>query len=313
MGTRYETGCDFYGYLNRFQNIITEHNSISELLLKPEPGFRATTLAIRLMGGDYLWLNVVCSAIIVTCFVVFCGYYRGSLLIIALLFPVMIVQLGMSGLRQAMAVGFLMIASIPFVNGRKVWTGIWVIFASQFHSSAIIFLPIAALAGRDIAPLKIVVGSLLVSPVVVYLMGDRIDVYQDRYVNDVYGEINSQGAFIRYVLILIPTIVFFKYRNILMKEYSKNYPLWYIFSLLTLLIIFIAIINTTALHRMIYYIMPFSLLIYIYTNNKKLFGNAHNQYIYLAIFSYGTYMVFWFAFSRHADLCYIPYNSFLLI
>jgi len=184
VGGRLETGCDFSGYLNRYINTAYQYNSIFDILTEIEPGFQLINFGSRLLGFPYVWMIFFSSIIIITCFIVFCGYFKGSLYTLALLFPVMIIQLAMSGIRQAMAVGFLMIAAIPFVNGYRIWTGISILVGAQFHASAVIFLPLAVLAGRKIELLKVVVAVLIFSPLVLILMGDRVDTYQSRYVGN---------------------------------------------------------------------------------------------------------------------------------
>ena len=310
VGGRFETGCDFSGYLNRYINILYHHDKIFDVLIKTEAGFELINLSMRLMGFTYVWLIFFCSVIIITCFVVFCGYFKGSLYTLALLFPVMIIQLGMSGIRQAMAVGFLMIAAIPFVNGYRIWTGISILVGAQFHASAIIFLPMALLAGRKIEPLKVVIAVLIFSPLILILIGDRIDTYQNRYVGN--DELQSSGALIRYGLILVPAAMYI-YKEKYYKEYFPGIaPLVYIYSIIGVFILIFGIVNTVALHRMIYYIMPFSILISIYIGLTYFKFKNDIIPIILPFFMYGSYMIFWFNFSSHAERCYIPYSNFIL-
>jgi hypothetical protein len=210
-----------------------------------------------------------------------------------------------------MAVGFLMIAAIPFVNGHRIWTGISILVGAQFHASAIIFLPMAVLAGRKIEPLKVVIAVLTFSPIVLILMGDRVDTYQNRYVGN--DELHSSGALVRYGLILIPAAMYvFKE-----KYYRKSFPglasLSYIFAIIGIMLLVVASLNTVALHRMIYYAMPFAILISVYIGLVNLQFLNNWTYMIIPFIMYSSYTIFWFTFSSHANRCYIPYNNFLLI
>src|SRR5690606_28407321 len=126
--------------------------------------------------------------------------------VMVLSFPVLVVQLAMSGLRQALATALLMVAYAAFVKGRRLSVAVWILLASQFHTSSIIFLPMVLLVGKRVSAVKLMTAMVLLSPVVAWFLGMRLEVYSDRYVEQIYGESSSSGAWFRYVLVLIPFI-----------------------------------------------------------------------------------------------------------
>lgn len=313
MGWRYETGCDFGGYLNRFNHVLPDTFDPLALLSEPEPAFHFITLGLQVIGAEYVWVNVVCSAIIVTCFLAFCASFRDSLLIGALLFPVMIVQLSMSGLRQGLACGFIMLGVVALQKRRALAVMGLVVVATQFHSSAVILLPMMVLAFRKINIKTMALCGLVIIPAALQLLGDRGTVYQDRYINDVYGEIEADGAYIRYILVALPSLLFMQMHCKVQSAFPKEYRL-FVFTVIAVAVILpIGLINTVVLHRLIYYIMPLTLVLFVYQTRLLSVINRTSEYRLLPVIVYGAYTISWFILSSHATRCYVPYKNYLLI
>lgn len=307
MGARYWVGCDFYGYLMRF-NQTDENVSIGELVQHfEEPGFWLLTSLVKSYGLSYMWLNVFASAIMLICFVLFARSHRDSGMVMALLFPVIIVQLGMSGIRQGLATGFLMVASLAWMRGNKIWTALWILLGAQFHASVIMFLPLALLAGRRISTIRMIAAVLIIGPIAVFLIGDRFETYSSRYIGT---DISSGGALIRYVLILIPALGFSLYWRRLAANFPEVFDLLKLFSIISYSLMPVAIFSSILLHRMNYYIMPFSILTFVYVSRVALRSNDRVFVRSIPAVLYGGYSFFWFLSSTHADRCYIPYQTF---
>tara|TARA_A100000171_G_C2139581_1_gene153686 strand:+ start:5837 stop:6907 length:1071 start_codon:yes stop_codon:yes gene_type:complete len=312
MGTRYWVGCDYFGYLSRFNNIDYQGSFIS-YLSREEPGFHLLNYFVHYFDLGYVWLISVSSFIVLVCYIRFSFLSTRPLLVLALLFPVMIVQLGMSGLRQAVAAGFVMMAMSSFTKLRKVYFVFFILLASTFHKSAIVFFPLFFLIGKEVSGVKIFSMSFLFIPLVGFLLGDRLDVYQDRYVDQIYGESTSGGALIRYVLILIPYAVFLWVRNAVKLGLPQIYTLMNLFMFITFSVLPLAFFSTTALHRIIYYLMPVSILVFVSCVPYFVKPSFVRVSVLLPALVYGVYMVGWFGSSRHADSCYVPYKSELFI
>lgn len=308
MGTRYWVGCDYFGYLMRFDR-IDYSGDISAYVLMEEPGFHLLNYFVHSFDLEYVWLIFFSSLIIVLCIVRFSLLYPRSLMVLALFFPVLVVQLGMSGLRQALAVSLLMLSLVYFCKGNKLATAGVILLATSFHQSAAMFLPVAFLAGRTVSAKKLLIIFLLASPLVALLLGDRLSVYQDRYIDQIYGDVSSGGALIRFVLLLIPCGMFFWKQKRLKENYPDLYPMMNLFMLITIALIPVAVMSSIALHRIIYYVMPVSILVFLYAS-PLVFSRS---FVRVAFFApavvYAVYMVGWFTTSSHAKQCYVPYQS----
>lgn len=310
MGTRYDTGCDFKGYLNRFE-LLPPGVPLSDAFGRDEFGFQLILTFVRSIDASYMWVNVISTAVMLTNILLFLRGRHQPLMMLAVFFPILLIQLGMSGLRQGIAVSFLMLACAGFADGSRVRTVLWILVGSIFHNSVLMFLPIVAFVGRQVSGTRLIGSIVVVAPVAMLLLGDRMDVYQARYVDQIYGQMSSGAAVIRYALTLAPYFAIYFYRDILRVNFPKEYNLIALFGIITVATLPVGLINTVALHRLVYYLMPFSILGFVYLTYCMALV-ARSRAIRLAPgFLYGAYSLSWFALSGHAEKCYLPYQSYL--
>lgn len=303
MGFRFQTGCDYLGYLHRWDNFFPPER-LSQLFQGEEAGFSFLMGWLIANEFEYTSLNVVASAILVACYIRFASAHPYARVILALLFPVIIIQLGMSGIRQALAGGFLMLAFNAFMRRQKIWTAAWIVVGMQFHTSVVMFLPIALLAGREVNTLKLAASLAVLGPVAAMLLSDRFDTYESRYIE---GSVTSGGAIIRYVLIFLPAPFFIYHQKKLRETFPDAYPLLKFATLTILALAPLVVLSSIALHRLNYYVMPLSILLCVYVG-AILFKKPHQGHV-LAALAYGSYSFLWFLTSRHATYCYVPYDN----
>jgi hypothetical protein len=310
VGTRDNVGCDFASYEGRFNSLL-QGLTLGEIFNNGEAGFYLMSLGLRDMDFTHLSVLFVSGVLYLFCLWRFSNLLEKPLGFLALCFPVLIVQLGMSGIRQALALGFLLLAMTAFANKRRLMVVLWVLVASQFHTSAIIFLPLAYLPGRQVSLGRLVAALALLGPMVLFMAGGRAEVYSDRYVEQTYGENSSGGAWFRYTLILIPFLLFEWKAKLVEQTFPKLYPLLRVFALITFAMAAVGLVSTVALHRLVFYAMPISIMAFICVSQVLAHERKNPVMWFLPYVFYGAYMLSWFKLSRHADLCYVPYQSWL--
>lgn len=309
-GFRLETGCDFWGYLQRFKYFNTDVPPL-EYLREPEGGFHLLMYYVKSSGFDYLWLNVACAFIFLNCLKQFVDWNPNPILLLTIMFPILILQLSMSGLRQALAVAFLMLSLVAFIKGKKLLVGAFILVGATFHQSLIIFLPLVFMVGKELSIFRVMVALLTLGPVAAFMSSERMEVYGSRYLSE--GSPESSGALLRLGLMLITAVLFELYQ----KKYKalfipRGYELMRLFSLMTFSLIPITIISSVAVHRLSYYILPvqlFTLAVLPYAVSSSPKDQQVVKLLALAL--YGAYITIWFSFSKHATYCYIPYQSYL--
>lgn len=312
MGTRYEVGCDWWGYTLRFNNMYINFGDWMEGFRLGEGGFHLINLMSLDAGWGFNGVVLIAAMICVASLVRFSFLAPHPASLIAIAFPILVVQLGMSGLRQALATAMLMLACVAFVKGKRLMTGGWIVAASQFHTSSIALLPISALARTNISTKYVLSAVVLLSPLAGWLLGDRLEVYSDRYIEQIYGENASGGAWIRYAIASLPFLILAWQRNRVAARHPELYPLLKLFGLMCLGLLGAGLVSSVALHRLVYYVLPVSLLCLLCVSDAAFSSGNRRVARALPFLIYGAYIVTWFVSSRHATSCYVPYESWLL-
>ena len=311
VGTRLDTGCDFSSYQQRFLNAVY-YESVADAISGGEPGFQALVYATREAGLDYVWLNVFCALIFFVGAGFFVRRHPEPLVVVALMFPILIVQLSMSGVRQAIAVSFMMLALVAFMDRKRVLSVVWIILGASFHQSVLLFLPLAWMSGRQLSVPRVLGALAILGPLALLMISDRIQVYEDRYVEQIYGENDSVGGLIRLALLVITALIFELYKKRVMLAFPNQFLMMRVFSLISLALIPVAMISTVAVHRLGFYVLPaqlFTLAILPLAIFQRGINRMFFRLVPLAV--YAAYMIVWFSTSRHAQICYSPYNSYL--
>ena len=310
MGTRYYVGCDYGGYLSRYENMST-HATIGSAIFATEPGFNLLMWFVVTERMDFMWVNLFSSMIMLGCYWYFLREFRNPMTILALLFPIVFLQLGMSGLRQGIAVSMIAAASVPFLNGKRWQVLAWVLLAAQFHTSAYMFLPIAALVGTRVTFGKATWAIMALLPFVLWFLADRLSVYQDRYVNEIYGDQSSGGAVFRYLLMLPAALLFFLNLDKLKARFPKKFELLKTWSLGIIALAPLTVLSTFALHRISYYFMPLNIVTFVYVSMVTFRRKEVALGLLIPPLFYGIYTIGWQSMSSHFRACYVPYQSVL--
>lgn len=310
VGTRLDTGCDFSGYMSRFHYAL--FFDFGQVLSLDEPGFRVLTYLIRHSGLGYMWLNMACALIF------FVGAYRflvrhpEPIALLAIMLPIMIIQLSMSGIRQATAIAFLMLALVAFMDNKRLKVAIYILVGATFHQSLVLMLPLALVAGRTFSAKRLILGLVALGPVALFMLSGRLEVYSDRYIDQIHGSMESTGGLLRLALLVFTAVIFELNKKKVEALFPKQFPMMRIFSLITFALIPIALISTVAVHRLGYYVLPVQLFM-LAILPLAMFNNIENRFVgrLIPLAIYGLYLVVWFSTSRHAQLCYAPYDSYL--
>jgi hypothetical protein len=312
-GTRFETGCDYAAYLNRY-NYYSPLETAMTAIQKKEGGFELLMHFVTSNGMDYMWLNIFSAAIFLCCLHRFLSWHSKPTLLLALMFPILIVQLSMSGLRQALATAFLMLALRSFMNRARFFVALFIVIGAMFHQSVLIFLPLVFIVGKTFSTARIIIGVAIMAPVVLVLLSARLDVYDDRYLAQIYGNQESAGALFRLGLMLVTAVLFEVYKKQMEAAYPQEYPLMRLFSLIIFALIPMALVSSVAVHRLGFYLLPMQLFILAAMPYAVFDGDKDRKVAQvMALGLYGAYITVWFSISRHAQVCYMPYESFLSI
>ena len=264
----------------------------------------------------YQWLNlvvpswrllliIVSTSVVAAFIMMYSKYVAPEMLMLAMVFtmfyPNQTFFLSFISMRNGLAIAGTYLC-LPLIVKRKYWLIIPIAYGlSLFHTSAIFFLPMAMIAGRNVPLTKkeifIWVGafiflsiasqSTLFSIVERFMIGDQFESYRTHYLE---GDTHSSllNGFSNAILIYF--IISWAYRNRHVLTEAQN-TIWRL-SLLYLMCPFLGSLGRT---RLIYYYIPFYIITITFLMKDKWPVKWQKQvFIVLAvlIMLYSTFVVY---------------------
>jgi len=304
---RYEVGCDWTGYLNQYE--VFGPLPFAEAIATREPLWTfIIALQVRL-GLPYPWLNVIASVLF------FYGVHKlarrqpDAVGFLVLLFPVLILNMPMSGIRQGAAIGIMCLAYLAFIDRRMVRFVVLVLLAAGFHSSAIVFLLLAPMVTGGLSRGRIALALLLALPGGLALLAtDAANTAASRYVGT---GVDAAGAAYRVALLVLTALWFLMFlRRKWQITFPADHKLAVIGSLMMLGLLVVLPASSVIADRLNYYFIPlqamiFARLPYLALRQGRALAIAAPYFGLLAV------LVIWALLSFHFQQCYLPYRTWM--
>lgn len=258
IGFRDEVGGDWKAYLNYYE--ITIETDILDILFVNDPGYMFLNWLSSRFSGGILGVNLAIGTILLIGLYNFSKHLTYPWLAYLIAVPNLITIIGMGYSRQAIAVGIILLAiSTKGENSKK--TLILLLISSLFHKFALVFFLFYYFIIFDVGTRqKLIFGLFLGTFVVgiVYVQSGLILEVIQNYI--LYPKVNSAGALPRYILNLLPSLIFVFYRQYFKNFlYYRVYLLSSVFFIISLPILFYF---STALDRMSIYFIALQLGLY---------------------------------------------------
>ncbi|MBX3497335.1 MAG: EpsG family protein [Parvibaculum sp.] len=304
---RFGVGCDWHGYLHQFE--AQRWQSFSDALSMRDPAWWATIVLTQRLGLPYPFINFFSSAIFFAGVHVLARRQVDPFGFLVLLFPVLVINMPMSGIRQAAAVGLMCVAYATFLDKRLLAFLIWTFVASLFHTSAIIFLLLAPLVGGRYTMRRVAAATVLAIPGAYALIGGSgAELAIGRYVDT---SSDAAGAVFRLGMLLVTGLFFLFYAERRWAlSFPEDYRLVHLGSMMMLVIFPVVFVSTVIGDRFGYYLVPIQTM--ILARIPYLFPGQQNRLLHAAPYI-GLALMFlvWTYMSRHFNLCYLPYQTWL--
>ena len=304
---RFEVGCDWTGYINQF--LAYKGNSFSDAFGQREPLWTSLFVIQDWLGLPYPWINVASSAIF------FFGVDRlarrqpDPIAFLILLFPVLIINMPMSGIRQASAIGVMCVAYGAFIDGKLGRFLLLTFIATGLHSSAIVFLLLAPLVRGNYTKARLAMAGALAFPGALALLSTgAAETATNRYLET---GIDAAGAAFRVGLLTVTAGFFFlRLRRPWAEAFPRDLKLVTIGCLAMLALTLLVPVSSVIGDRLGYYFIPIQTMIFARLPFLKFNGNrqAFAAAPYLGLL---VVLTTWISFSVLFDKCYLPYQSWL--
>jgi hypothetical protein len=307
---RYEVGCDWNGYLIIYdaQSLGTYESAFSQR----ESLFAAANVFLHQLGLDYPYINVMSSAVYFAGFHMLARRQPNPLSMLALSFPLLVLHLAMSAIRQATAVGILCVAFNAFNDRRPVlFAGLVLLAGVGFHTSALVFLSLTPFVIGELSRRNIAIGMLVGLPGLYYLAsGEQFTVYYDRYVGtgtDAFG-----APFRTAFLTMTGALFLLAMKDRWRRYYPADFKLTWMSAMIMLVLFPLAFVSSVIADRIAYYLMPVQIVILArFSRLNK--GVLPPFVLSMPFVASGIVLIGWTALSALFAGCYVPYTSWLVV
>lgn len=299
---RFYVGCDWIGY---FINFHTLEPFTFDLMTK-DIAHWALIEFVHYLELPYTYLNVFTSCIF------FYGVHRlakrqpDRLAFLVLTFPILIINMPMSAIKQGAAIGFLCLAFVAFLDRRMIFYVMWILAGSLFHSSILAFLLLAPFVRGTFNRRNLLIGLALALPGAYGLsQTESAQVAEVRYVT---GGGDAAGAVFRLGILLLSGLFFlFSVAPKWRVQFPDDYKLVLIGAWMMTGFFSLYFVSSVIGDRFGYYLIPLQAMIFA----RLPYLNMGRSTQFIAVLPYMLLtLVFlvWTQKSRHFNDCYIPYS-----
>jgi len=307
IGFRYQVGGDWAHYEDQF--LDAAKLTFNKALLGDDSGYVLLNWLAAKAGFDITLVNVVCGAVFTWGLVTFAREQPRPWLAITVAVPYLITVVAMGYSRQAVAIGFVMLAFSGLGANSAIRFAVWITVAAFFHKSAVLLIPIAILAktkGRIWTAVWVgAVGVLLYY----FLLAESVEKLMTNYVE---AEYQSQGAAIRVAMNALPAAVFLVYRKHFKLE-GAQLNLWTYISFIALGFVVLLFVSpsSTAVDRVALYLIPIQIFVLSRLPSAMQARYRAGQIVRIGVIGYSALVLFvWLNFAAHAKY-WLPYQMML--
>lgn len=308
IGFRYRVGGDWWNYIAQLDRL--RGVSLAEAVESNDPGYELANWFSLTMDWEIFGVNLICGGLLTAGLVEFCRNMPRPWLALAVSIPYLVIVVGMGYSRQGVALGMVMLGLVALQRKSTLWFVTWVVFGATFHKTAVLLLPIAALANTTNRYWTAAwVGGVTLSAYVLLLQ----DAVESMYTGYVEAEYQSEGALVRLLMNALPAgILLLGWKRL--RFSAEEGPLWRWLAIisLALLALLAASPSSTAVDRIALYMLPLQLVVFSY--GPELMGGSErsNQgWVALILAYYASVLFVWLNFATHARV-WIPYRFYPL-
>jgi hypothetical protein len=301
IGFRHEVGGDWAHYEGHFDRIA--RMDLLGALEFGDPGYYGISWLVSHLGGDIHVLNAICAAAVMAGVIVFARAQPLPWLAFVVAVPYLIIVVAMGYTRQSAALGLAMIGLTALGRQHVRQFVVWVLIAALFHKSAVLLLPIAALAtSRRRLWTWIWVGITTAVGATLLLLDDSDTLWQ----NYVEADYQSQGGFIRILMNAVPAILFLLFRRRLQVREAEQ-QLWFWLSVFSLVCIPLVVLSSTATDRVALYFIPIQMYVFAHLHRLALTAQGRTSIVVAVVVYCAAVLYVWTHYATHAQY-WVPYH-----
>ena len=306
VGLRWDVGGDWGSYLAWVEQ--TRFMAFGDAATYQDPGYTLLNWIATRLDLGIIFVNLVCAAIFATGLVTLARTLPQPWLAITVAVPYLIIVVAMGYTRQAGAIGFAMLALASLRHMSLFRLLALTMLAVSFHKTAIVLLPLVALARVKDRLTTFVAGGFAAVVLYFVFVSSQIDALVSGYIDAAY---QSQGAFIRVGMNSVAAVAFLIWgkRFGLSKD---DHNLWRNFTVATLACIpgLVLLSSSTVIDRLALYLLPLQMVVFSHLPGTFERNGRRNSEIVLILIAYSAFIQFvWLNYAAHADE-WLPYQMY---
>lgn len=306
IGLRHEVGGDWLNYLPKIEEAASL--SITEVLQSSEPGYGLLNWLGAQLGLDIYLVNTVCALLFSWGLLVFCRAQPRPWLALAVAVPYLVTVVAMGYTRQGVAIGLAMGGLVALSQRKLLVFVLLVVVAALFHKSAVILMPLAALAStrRRVWTVFWVAGASAMFYAL--LLQDALEGLRSGYLE---AEFQSEGTMIRLLMNAVPALLFLVFRRRFeMPEDLRSFWSWMSWFALGFWLLLVLSPSSTAVDRVALYWIPLQLFVLSRLPNALGSPRGSNKFWVQMVVLYSSAVLgVWLFFAANA-YAWLPYQFY---
>jgi hypothetical protein len=302
IGFRWKVGGDWSWDIHRIMQY--QGGDIFFFMSKIDPGYGVLMWLTSISGFNIWFLHLIGGSIFAWGLGTFCLREPHPWLALTVAIPYQVVVVAMGYDRQAVAIGFVMVAMVAMreMNLRRFVTSM--VLASLMHATSLSLMPVFAFGSRIKKLWLVVIGGPVFAVGYYYLLQQKAETVIEGYIATGYA---SSGAGVRVAMNALPSALFLVLRKrFVMSDADRVFATG--MSLLGVLFVvaLLASPSSTAVDRMALYVIPIQM--FVLGRLPGVFGKGAYMGLALAVVVYSfTAMMVWLIFATNAD-GWVPYQ-----
>ena len=272
VGYRFDVGGDWGNYFQFLDDVAGL--KFVEVLGMSDPAYQLLNWLSVEMDWGIFGVNLIVGAIFAFGLIVFCRAQPGPWLALAISIPYLVIVVGMGYTRQSAALALEMLGLVALSKRSTFKFVIWIALAATFHKSAVLLLPVAALASSTNRYWTAAWVALTAVVLYYLLLASEVE---KLYQNYVVAEYQSEGAAVRLLMNAVPAAILLIWRS--RFQFTKSEAsLWSWFAIISLALqgLFVISPSSTAIDRVALYMLPLQIVVFAHLPN--VFGTQGMRY-----------------------------------
>lgn len=301
IGLRFQVGADWIPYEGIFADARNER--LDSLPAIADPGYYLLNIVIQRLGGELWVVNLICAAIFVWGLARFAEAQDRPWLAMVVAIPYLVIVVAMGYTRQGVSIGLIMAGFVSYTKtGSVLRFAAYVAVAATFHKTAVVALPLIALANERGRLTGLLVAVAITYLFYQYFLSASVGRLVTNYVDAHYA---AEGAGIRVAMSVLPAALFFvRSRQLGFTELERR--VWRNLSLAAIgfVVLLVAVQSSAAIDRLALYTIP--LQVAVLSRPKSVF-TSEGFGTFLIIAYAAAVQLTWLTFAHHARY-WVPYH-----